>query len=352
MEQRFTPHTSNYKILHFCGHFGDPRTQQHLGMWSLSSPWGGFFHHDSSSTSRVWRSNRRSCRCFGSWYLLVAIIVLLLSLPSRAVAQGEYQYTPEHAHALVQPRRLWHFGPMERICIHERTRRPTATTAVTTTTKTSLHRANPSLSGKQIQLVKNRKTRRRVDGDSVNDNHNDGDSDSHVPANHNHNHNNRMLWPPWPFNLIGRKSKSATSSDAIDNDDTYPSTGSLFWAYLRQRSRVGIRQIQQRTYVVVVGCCRSWFWLCVVANQSSRLFVRVTCHNSCHSIFSLTNPIMVYSSNFDIHIRPRTQLGVNYGFICLPHRLHLYYSLPFLSRRHENPNDGFLHYSPIHLFEI
>ena len=48
------------------------------------------------------------------------------------------------------------------------------------------------------------------------------------------------LWPPWPFNLIGKKSQAKAS------DDGYPSTGTLFWEYLRHRSRVGIRQLQQR----------------------------------------------------------------------------------------------------------
>jgi hypothetical protein len=51
------------------------------------------------------------------------------------------------------------------------------------------------------------------------------------------------LWPPWPFNLIGKKSQAKAS------DDGYPSTGTLFWEYLRHRSRVGIRQLQQRKHI-------------------------------------------------------------------------------------------------------
>ena len=52
----------------------------------------------------------------------------------------------------------------------------------------------------------------------------------------------RKVWPPWPFNLIGKKRQVKAS------DDGYPSTGALFWEYLRHRSRVGVRQLQQREY--------------------------------------------------------------------------------------------------------
>lgn len=50
------------------------------------------------------------------------------------------------------------------------------------------------------------------------------------------------VWPPWPFNLIGKKRPTKASEDG------YPSTGALFWEYIRHRSRVGIRQLQQREY--------------------------------------------------------------------------------------------------------
>ena len=122
------------------------------------------------------------------------LAAILLSLQSVAVANGDF---PENA----LRRRILHFGNVERI-------------------KTAPLNQNLST---HIKHVRNRKTR-FVEVEEVD-----------VPA-------SNKLWPPWPFNLLGRKSKSQ------DADDSYPSTGSLFWAYLRQRSRVGIRQIQQRKY--------------------------------------------------------------------------------------------------------
>jgi hypothetical protein len=60
------------------------------------------------------------------------------------------------------------------------------------------------------------------------------------------------LWPPWPFNLIGKRQHQ----DHHD-DHRYPSTGALFWAYLRQRARIGIRQLRQRKFwfVLVLSVC-------------------------------------------------------------------------------------------------
>ena len=53
------------------------------------------------------------------------------------------------------------------------------------------------------------------------------------------------IWPPWPFNLIGNNKKSQKQR----SDDGYPSTGALFWTYLRHRSRIGVRQLQQRKFL-------------------------------------------------------------------------------------------------------
>jgi hypothetical protein len=53
------------------------------------------------------------------------------------------------------------------------------------------------------------------------------------------------LWPPWPFNLIGRSEK------VKDSNENVPATSSRFIAYLRQSSRIGIRQIQQRKLLTV-----------------------------------------------------------------------------------------------------
>jgi hypothetical protein len=53
------------------------------------------------------------------------------------------------------------------------------------------------------------------------------------------------LWPPWPFNLIGRRQK------VNDTNENGPATRSRFITYLRQSSRIGIRQIQQRKSITV-----------------------------------------------------------------------------------------------------
>lgn len=48
------------------------------------------------------------------------------------------------------------------------------------------------------------------------------------------------LWPPWPFNLIGRQPQ--TSSTEVGNSAT---SRSLLWSYFRQRASAGARQVQQ-----------------------------------------------------------------------------------------------------------
>jgi hypothetical protein len=85
----------------------------------------------------------------------------------------------------------------------------------------SLNRKLPT----KLALINNRKQSRVVAAE---------EDDDDTPE-------NSKLWPPWPFNLIGKQQKNGQSLE-----DGYPSTGTLFWAYLQQRSRVGIRQIQQR----------------------------------------------------------------------------------------------------------
>lgn len=48
------------------------------------------------------------------------------------------------------------------------------------------------------------------------------------------------LWPPWPFNLIGRQPQ--ISSTKVGYSTT---SGSLLWSYFRQRASAGARQVQQ-----------------------------------------------------------------------------------------------------------
>jgi len=48
------------------------------------------------------------------------------------------------------------------------------------------------------------------------------------------------LWPPWPFNLIGRRRQKSSAENG-----NFGVSGSLFWSYLRERARSGARQMQQ-----------------------------------------------------------------------------------------------------------
>ena len=131
---------------------------------------------------------------WGSCYWWIAIAVILLSLPSVSVANGAGTEN-------CLRRRIVHFGSIDSI--------KTATLA--------------QKLPKKVTLIA--RTKRPVEVE-----------EEGAPA-------SNKLWPPWPFNLIGKKANSEAS------DDGYPSTGTLFWAYLRQRSRVGVRQIQQRKYI-------------------------------------------------------------------------------------------------------
>lgn len=49
------------------------------------------------------------------------------------------------------------------------------------------------------------------------------------------------MWPPWPFNMIGRTKEQ---KEAAAEDDSSSAAG-LFWLYFRQRTRIGFRSLQQ-----------------------------------------------------------------------------------------------------------
>jgi short-subunit dehydrogenase len=75
------------------------------------------------------------------------------------------------------------------------------------------------------------------------------------------------MWPPWPLNIIKERmdklksslstdlEETSSTGDLAQNDDRerkqqqsssmYPSMGALFFAYARQQTRIGIRQIQE-----------------------------------------------------------------------------------------------------------
>lgn len=131
---------------------------------------------------------------------------------------------------------------------------------------------SPSLSSsRDLLLIKAKRKKKKAEEEELEDDEDDTEGSN-------------KLWPPWPFNLIGKKPSNTK--------DGYPSTGSLFWAYLRQRSRIGVRQIQQREYM------------------DDR--VRVSCID--------------HRKHLTLLVR---QLGVNSGFICLPRHHHLSYFVRF-----------------------
>jgi hypothetical protein len=135
----------------------------------------------------------------GSWGWRIA----LLCVPIVCITTDASSVTQQSS-TTSRRRQIVHFGSMDDI-------REVAT-------------LNRKLSAK-LTLVGNRKNARAVAVE---------EDDDDTPE-------NSKLWPPWPFNLIGKQKKNGQSLE-----DGYPSTGALFWAYLRQRSRIGIRQIQQR----------------------------------------------------------------------------------------------------------
>jgi hypothetical protein len=57
--------------------------------------------------------------------------------------------------------------------------------------------------------------------------------------------NRVKMWPPWPLSLLGRKKENEELDGVVTAKNTYPSAGALFWAYFKQRTRIGVRQIQE-----------------------------------------------------------------------------------------------------------
>jgi hypothetical protein len=53
------------------------------------------------------------------------------------------------------------------------------------------------------------------------------------------------IWPPWPLSLLGKTSEEEEDGGAVTAANTYPSAVALFWAYFRQRARIGVRQFQE-----------------------------------------------------------------------------------------------------------
>jgi hypothetical protein len=67
--------------------------------------------------------------------------------------------------------------------------------------------------------------------------------------------NRVKMWPPWPLSLLGRKKKPSDDNDGVVTAaNTYPSAAALFWAYFRQRTRIGVRQVQEVGSNVSLRC--------------------------------------------------------------------------------------------------
>lgn len=145
-------------------------------------------------------SNIKQCGPWG-WLIADMLLVLFLSIGVTDVSSAET--------SISLRRQIVHFGSMDSIrniaVIKHRKEFPARVTL-----------ASSSSTRRKTQLL-------------------DVDDDDEEPE-------GNKMWPPWPFNLIGKKKNGGQSSQ-----DGYPSTGALFWAYVQQRSRVGICQIQQRT---------------------------------------------------------------------------------------------------------
>ena len=55
------------------------------------------------------------------------------------------------------------------------------------------------------------------------------------------------MWPPWPLNLLQRSRNNPHIDDetSVAASSVYPSAAAQFWAYFKQRTRIGVRQIQE-----------------------------------------------------------------------------------------------------------
>ena len=61
------------------------------------------------------------------------------------------------------------------------------------------------------------------------------------------------FWPPWPFNHLKDRGKSAAdggkeANGQHDSRMAFRKDAKLFWRYMSHRARVGARQIQQRKF--------------------------------------------------------------------------------------------------------
>ena len=60
--------------------------------------------------------------------------------------------------------------------------------------------------------------------------------------------NRVKMWPPWPLSLFLQPRMDPNDADGQGIPtaaNSYPSAAALFWAYFRQRARVGVRQLQE-----------------------------------------------------------------------------------------------------------
>lgn len=62
--------------------------------------------------------------------------------------------------------------------------------------------------------------------------------------------NRVTMWPPWPLSLLDRRrdastNQTSTSTDSTSSLSAYPSAAILFFSYVKQRARIGLRQLQE-----------------------------------------------------------------------------------------------------------
>lgn len=83
------------------------------------------------------------------------------------------------------------------------------------------------------------------------------DANSNINQYHSQQHDDAAVllvnrvkaWPPWPLSLLERNDEdddgAAAKDEIVTAGNTYPSSAALFWAYFKERTRIGIRQCKE-----------------------------------------------------------------------------------------------------------
>jgi len=65
-----------------------------------------------------------------------------------------------------------------------------------------------------------------------------------LPVSSNEQLQQNNFWPPWPLNLLTQTKKDSPSNDTQDRFQ-YQSGASIFFRYCRERTKLGVYQLQQ-----------------------------------------------------------------------------------------------------------